>query len=30
VERSNAIGYIKKTGNPMSLVAQVKSFLARG
>lgn len=27
VDRSNAIGYIKKTGNPMSLVAQVKSFL---
>ncbi len=29
VARSHAIGYIKKTGNPMSLVAQVKSFLAR-
>ena len=28
VARSHAIGYIKKTGNPMSLVAQVKSFLA--
>jgi two-component system, OmpR family, response regulator len=27
VDRSNAIGYIKKTGNPMSLVSQVKSFL---
>jgi len=27
VARSNAIGYIKKTGNPMSLVAQVKAFL---
>jgi DNA-binding response OmpR family regulator len=29
VERSNAIGYIKKTGNPLSLVAQVKTFLAQ-
>lgn len=29
VARSHAIGYIKKTGNPMSLVAQVKSFLAQ-
>ena len=27
VSRSNAAGYIKKTGNPMSLVAQVKAFL---
>ena len=27
VQRSNAVGYIKKTGNPMSLVSQVKSFL---
>ena len=27
VERSHAIGYIRKTGNPMSLVAQVKAFL---
>ena len=27
VERSNAVGYICKTGNPMSLVAQVKAFL---
>jgi two-component system, OmpR family, response regulator len=29
VARSNAIGYIKKTGNPLSLVAQVKTFLAK-
>jgi two-component system OmpR family response regulator len=28
VAKSNAIGYIKKTGNPMSLVAQVQKFLA--
>lgn len=28
VARSNAVGYIKKTGNPMSLVAQVKAFLS--
>ena len=27
VSRSNAVGYIKKTGNPMSLVAQVRKFL---
>jgi DNA-binding response OmpR family regulator len=27
VAKSNAIGYIKKTGNPMSLVAQVQKFL---
>jgi len=27
VGRSNAVGYIRKTGNPMSLVAQVKAFL---
>jgi len=27
VERSNAVGYIKKTGNPMSLVSQVRKFL---
>ena len=27
VARSNAIGYIKKTGNPLSLVSQVKAFL---
>lgn len=27
VQRSNAVGYIKKTGNPLSLVSQVKSFL---
>ena len=27
VARSNAVGYIKKTGNPVSLVAQVKAFL---
>jgi two-component system OmpR family response regulator len=27
VARSNAFGYSKKSGNPMSLVAQVKSFL---
>jgi DNA-binding response OmpR family regulator len=30
VERSHAIGYIKKTGNPLSLVAQVKEFLGEG
>ena len=29
VDRSNAVGYIKKTGNPLSLVAQVKTFLGR-
>jgi len=29
VARSNAVGYIKKTGNPMSLVAQVQKFLAK-
>jgi len=29
VERSNAVGYIKKTGNPMSLVAQVQKFLEK-
>lgn len=29
VARSNAVGYIKKTGNPLSLVAQVKTFLGR-
>lgn len=29
VSRSNAVGYIKKTGNSMSLVAQVQKFLAR-
>lgn len=28
VERSNAIGYIRKTGNPISLVSQVKAFLS--
>jgi two-component system, OmpR family, response regulator len=27
VSRSHAVGYIRKTGNPMSLVAQVKAFL---
>jgi DNA-binding response OmpR family regulator len=27
VSRSHAVGYIKKTGNPISLVTQVKSFL---
>lgn len=27
VERSHAVGYIRKTGNPMSLVAQVRAFL---
>ena len=27
VGRSNAVGYIRKTGNPMSLVTQVKAFL---
>ena len=27
VQRSNAVGYIKKTGNPLSLVSQVKAFL---
>ena len=29
VSRSNAAGYIKKTGNPMSLVSQVQKFLQR-
>jgi DNA-binding response OmpR family regulator len=29
VSRSNAVGYIKKTGNPMSLVAQVRQFLEK-
>ncbi len=29
VAKSNAVGYIKKTGNPMSLVAQVQSFLQK-
>lgn len=29
VERSSAVGYIKKTGNPLSLVSQIKGFLAR-
>jgi two-component system OmpR family response regulator len=29
VAKSHAVGYIRKTGNPMSLVAQVKSFLKR-
>jgi DNA-binding response OmpR family regulator len=29
VARSSAIGYIKKTGNPLSLVAQVKTFLGK-
>jgi len=29
VAKSNAIGYIKKTGNPMSLVAQVQKFLQK-
>lgn len=29
VERSSAVGYIKKTGNPLSLVSQIKTFLAR-
>lgn len=29
VSRSSAVGYIKKTGNPMSLVAQVQKFLQR-
>lgn len=29
VSRSNAVGYIKKTGNPMSLVAQVQKFLGK-
>ncbi len=29
VARSNAIGYIKKTGNPMSLVSQVQKFLQK-
>ncbi|HYC58535.1 MAG TPA: response regulator [Thermoanaerobaculia bacterium] len=28
VERSHAVGYIKKTGNPLSLVSQVKAYLA--
>jgi two-component system, OmpR family, response regulator len=28
VAKSNAVGYIKKTGNPMSLVAQVQKFIA--
>ncbi len=27
VERSQAVGYIRKTGNPLSLVAQVRAFL---
>ena len=27
VERSNAIGYIRKTGNPISFVSQVEKFL---
>ncbi|MEO8381305.1 MAG: response regulator [Acidobacteriota bacterium] len=27
VERSTAVGYIRKTGNPISLVTQVKAFL---
>lgn len=27
VAQSNAVGYIRKTGNPISFVAQVKSFL---
>lgn len=27
VARSHAVGFIRKTGNPMSLVAQVKAFL---
>ena len=30
VAKSNAVGYIKKTGNPMSLVAQVQKFLQKG
>jgi DNA-binding response OmpR family regulator len=30
VSRSHAVGYIKKTGNPISLVTQVKSFLPAG
>jgi DNA-binding response OmpR family regulator len=29
VAKSNAVGYIRKTGNPMSLVAQVKRFLEK-
>ena len=29
VSRSSAVGYIKKTGNPMSLVAQVRQFLEK-
>ena len=29
VAKSNAVGYIKKTGNPMSLVAQVQKFLQK-
>jgi CheY-like chemotaxis protein len=29
VARSNAVGYIKKTGNPMSLVSQVQKFLQK-
>lgn len=30
VTKSPAVGYIKKTGNPMSLVAQVQKFLGKG
>ncbi|HET7433913.1 MAG TPA: response regulator [Thermoanaerobaculia bacterium] len=29
VERSNAAGYIRKTGNPISFVSQVEKFLAQ-
>ena len=29
VAQSNAVGYIRKTGNPLSFVSQVKSFLPR-
>lgn len=29
VAKSSAVGYIKKTGNPMSLVAQVQKFLEK-
>jgi CheY-like chemotaxis protein len=29
VARSNAVGYIKKTGNPISLVSQVQKFLQK-
>jgi two-component system, OmpR family, response regulator len=29
VAKSSAVGYIKKTGNPMSLVAQVQKFLQK-